>query len=141
MKIVGCDLHTRYQQIALLDEETGELVERRLEHASGEARAFYASAWTGIVYAPDGFKFAKMQGQTVSKYMAPLGGGLQAVYTAATPAAPAYWRHSDWLGSSRIASTPAQTVYYDGMYAPFGESYNETGTTDRSFTGQTQDTG
>jgi len=43
MKIVGCDLHTRYQQIAMLDEETGELIERRLEHASGEARAFYAA--------------------------------------------------------------------------------------------------
>ena len=43
MKIVGCDLHTRYQQIAMLDEETGELVEGRLEHESGEARAFYAS--------------------------------------------------------------------------------------------------
>ena len=43
MKIVGCDLHTRYQQVALLEEETGELVERRLEHESGEARAFYAS--------------------------------------------------------------------------------------------------
>ena len=43
MKIVGCDLHTRYQQIAMLDTETGELVERRLEHESGEARAFYAS--------------------------------------------------------------------------------------------------
>jgi len=42
MKIVGCDLHTRYQQIAMLDKETGELVERRLEHESGEARAFYA---------------------------------------------------------------------------------------------------
>ena len=42
MKIVGCDLHTRYQQIALLDTETGDLMERRLEHASGEARAFYA---------------------------------------------------------------------------------------------------
>ena len=41
MKIVGCDLHTRYQQIAMLDDETGELVERRLEHESGEARAFY----------------------------------------------------------------------------------------------------
>ena len=41
MKIVGCDLHTRYQQIAMLDTETGELVERRLEHANGEARAFY----------------------------------------------------------------------------------------------------
>ncbi len=42
MKIVGCDLHTRYQQIAMLDKETGELMERRLEHASGEARAFYS---------------------------------------------------------------------------------------------------
>jgi len=42
MKIVGCDLHTRYQQIAMLEEETGELVERRLEHESGESRAFYA---------------------------------------------------------------------------------------------------
>jgi transposase len=43
MMIIGCDLHTRYQQIAMLDRETGELVERRLEHASGEARAFYAA--------------------------------------------------------------------------------------------------
>ena len=43
MKIVGCDLHTRYQQIALLDEETGELIERRLEHAKGEAKEFYTS--------------------------------------------------------------------------------------------------
>ena len=34
MKIVGCDLHTRYQQIAMLDAETGELIERRLEHES-----------------------------------------------------------------------------------------------------------
>jgi hypothetical protein len=41
MKIVGCDLHTRYQQIAMLDQETGELIERRLEHESGEAQAFY----------------------------------------------------------------------------------------------------
>jgi len=41
MKIVGCDLHTRYQQIAMLDDETGELTERRLEHANGEAKEFY----------------------------------------------------------------------------------------------------
>ena len=43
MMIIGCDLHTRYQQIAMLDTESGELVERRLEHESGEARAFYAA--------------------------------------------------------------------------------------------------
>jgi hypothetical protein len=34
-KIQGCDLHTRYQQIAMLDAETGELTERRPEHESG----------------------------------------------------------------------------------------------------------
>jgi hypothetical protein len=43
MKIVGCDLHTRYQQVAMLDQETGEWIERRLEHENGEARAFYAA--------------------------------------------------------------------------------------------------
>jgi transposase len=43
MKIIGCDLHTRYQQIAMLDSDTGEVEERRLEHQNGEARAFYAS--------------------------------------------------------------------------------------------------
>jgi transposase len=43
MMIIGCDFHTRYQQIAMMDTETGELVERRLEHEDGEAREFYAS--------------------------------------------------------------------------------------------------
>jgi transposase len=42
-KIQGCDLHTRYQQIAMLDMETGEEVERRLEHETGEARVFYSA--------------------------------------------------------------------------------------------------
>ena len=41
MMIIGCDFHTRYQQIAMMDEATGELVERRLDHESGEAQAFY----------------------------------------------------------------------------------------------------
>lgn len=41
MMIVGCDFHSRYQQIALLDQATGELVERRLEHDNGGAREFY----------------------------------------------------------------------------------------------------
>ena len=41
MMIIGCDFHTRYQQIAMLDETTGELTERRLDHQNGEAEAFY----------------------------------------------------------------------------------------------------
>ena len=43
MKIVDRDLHRRYQQVAMLDQETGELVERRLEHQSKESRAFNAT--------------------------------------------------------------------------------------------------
>jgi len=42
MIIIGCDLHTRSEQIAMLDTETGEFEERRLEHEDGEARRFYA---------------------------------------------------------------------------------------------------
>ena len=42
MSIIGCDLHTRYQVIAMLDRETGEVATRRLEHEDGEAKAFYA---------------------------------------------------------------------------------------------------
>lgn len=44
MLIIGCDFHTRYQQIAMAEDSTGELLlERRLDHASGEAAAFYRS--------------------------------------------------------------------------------------------------
>ena len=41
MLIIGCDFHTRYQQIAMLDDATGELSARRLEHENGEADTFY----------------------------------------------------------------------------------------------------
>ena len=40
MKIVGCDLHARQQSIALLDTETGELLERTLEHEADQVREF-----------------------------------------------------------------------------------------------------
>jgi transposase len=44
MLIIGCDFHTRYQQIAMAEDSTGELLaERRLDHESGEAEAFYRS--------------------------------------------------------------------------------------------------
>jgi hypothetical protein len=41
MLIIGCDFHTRYQQIAMADSVTGELTERRLEHENGQADAYY----------------------------------------------------------------------------------------------------
>jgi hypothetical protein len=46
MLIIGCDFHTRFQQMAMLDPATGEVIERRLEHQSGEASRFSASRAT-----------------------------------------------------------------------------------------------
>jgi transposase len=43
MWIIGCDIHSRYQQIAALDKETGEMIERRLNHEGDEVLSFYAS--------------------------------------------------------------------------------------------------
>jgi len=43
MKIIGCDFHPGYQQIAMWDKATGEVLERALSHErKGEVRAFYA---------------------------------------------------------------------------------------------------
>lgn len=43
MLIIGCDFHTRYQQIAMCNQDTGEITERRLDHLNGEAERFYRS--------------------------------------------------------------------------------------------------
>lgn len=41
MLIIGCDYHPSFQQIAWMDTETGEVEERKLMHADGEAERFY----------------------------------------------------------------------------------------------------
>lgn len=43
MKIIGCDYHPSFQQIVMLDTETGGVIERRLYHGDGEAQRFYES--------------------------------------------------------------------------------------------------
>ena len=43
MIIIGCDFHTRIQQIAMLDPSTGEIVERCLEHENDDVERFYAA--------------------------------------------------------------------------------------------------
>jgi transposase len=44
MKIIGCDFHPGYQQIAMLDKNTGELTEKKLSHSQegAEAKKFYS---------------------------------------------------------------------------------------------------
>lgn len=41
MIIVGCDFHPSWQQVAVLDTETGEVTERKLVNGDGEAERFY----------------------------------------------------------------------------------------------------
>jgi transposase len=41
MTIVGCDFHPGWQQIAVLDVETGEVRELKLSNGNGEAERFY----------------------------------------------------------------------------------------------------
>src|SRR6266478_7390712 len=43
MTFVGCDLHTRMQQVAVLDTDTGEMSERRLDHDGMAVEEFYAA--------------------------------------------------------------------------------------------------
>src|SRR5207248_10237698 len=77
-------------------------------------------------------------GQTLVNAFVKLPGGGRAVYNSS---GVAYYRHGDHLGSSRLATTPSRTKYYDVAYAPYGEDYNGSGTTpDLAFTDQNQDT-
>jgi transposase len=48
MRIIGCDYHPAFQQIAFVDTDTGELQERRLEHP-GEAEQFYRDLSAEVV--------------------------------------------------------------------------------------------
>ena len=94
--------------------------------------------YTQIVYSPSGAKFAFMNGTTVLGLKAPMAAGMAAVRASD---GTGYFQHADWLGSSRFGSTGGGTVAYDRAYAPFGEVYAESGgTTNRDFTGQTEDT-
>ena len=46
---IGCDVHTRNQVVAWIEEETGEIKKRRLEHEGKEVKEFYAQFPRGTV--------------------------------------------------------------------------------------------
>ena len=43
MQIIGVDLHTRQQTIAMLNTDTGEVVEKTLQHEAEDVREFYSA--------------------------------------------------------------------------------------------------
>ena len=112
--------------VSLTYDALGRMVEQSVGSANSQ-----------IVYGPLGGKLALMNSGSLTKAFVPLPGGATAVYTSS---GLAYYRHSDHLGSSRLSSTPTQTVYSGTAYSPFGEPYASTGAIDPSFTGQNQDT-
>ena len=42
MRIIGCDFHTRQQTVAMLDTETGKIVNLTLKHEGNNVREFYS---------------------------------------------------------------------------------------------------
>jgi RHS repeat-associated protein len=99
-----------------------------------------AGSYTEITYSPTGFKMQLMNGTPSKTDFVPLPAGAMAVYSVTAPNGGFWYRHPDWLGSSRLASNPNRTILYDVAYAPFGESYAGSGTPDLSFTGMNEDT-
>jgi len=110
---------------------TYDALDRMVEQASG-------STYTESAYGPAGTKLALMNGQSLVKAFVPLPAGAVAVYGSGGTLS--YFRHPDWLGSSRFSSTTSRTMYYSRAYAPFGETYAESGTQERAFAGMNQDT-
>jgi len=95
-----------------------------------------SGTYTQFAYSPTGFKMQIMNGQVTQKAFVPLPAGAMAVFTSTGYT----YIHADWLGSPRLGSTPSRTIYFDVAYAPFGETYVSSGSTDPAFTGQRQDT-
>jgi RHS repeat-associated protein len=96
---------------------------------------------TQFLYLPGGTQpFATMSNyQNYLRVFAPAPGGTMVITPNGHNGVISYHRHTDWIGSSRFASTPAETVYFDGGYAPFGEPYATSGTPDYVFAENAQD--
>jgi len=61
-----------------------------------------------IPYAPTGAKLGYMQGQSLVLAFIPLPGGAMAVYLNSPGSIGNHYRHNDWLGSTRLTSSPSQ---------------------------------
>jgi len=82
------------------------------------------------VYDAAGNKLATMTGQTLTKGIVPLPGGIQATYDPTNSG----YRIPDWLGSVRFSSTNNRTYAFSHAFAPFGERYSNGGNPPYNFT-------
>jgi RHS repeat-associated protein len=129
----------------MLSVNTGSVAVSATYDALGRmVEQYNGSTYTEILYSPIG-KTALLNGSTLTKAFIPLPGGGTAIYNS-TSGSPVYYRHADWLGSSRLTSTASRGLYSSQAYSPFGESYQTAGASgatssavDPNFTGQNSD--
>jgi len=98
-----------------------------------------AGVYSEILYSPVG-KTAIMSGaSTVTQAYIPLPG--MSMTTSGSGGTVRWMEHRDWLGSSRLTEKLVdRTVQYDRAFAPYGEMYDNFGsTTALDFTGDKQD--
>ncbi len=69
MNIIGCDFHPSYQQIAMLNTDTGEVIEKALTHTGDQVRRFYAALQPPVRVGIE----SSGQGQWFEKLLAELG--------------------------------------------------------------------
>jgi RHS repeat-associated protein len=81
------------------------------------------------VYDENGKQIGAAVGQSTGYAYIPLPGGAQVLYSP-EGSLPTIYIHADWLGSARLHSTQSRTIYGDTAFAPFGETYANTNTTD-----------
>jgi transposase len=67
MMIIGCDFHSRFQQIAMLDTKSGEVVERRLWHENGEAEAFYGGLESPVRVGMEATGYSRWFGRMLAR--------------------------------------------------------------------------
>jgi RHS repeat-associated protein len=79
-----------------------------------------------------------MNGSTLKWHINPMVAGMARVQNGD---GTSFFQQADGLGSSWLGVHGYDgSIAYDRAYAPFGETYNESSSTNRNFTGQTQDT-
>jgi len=100
-----------------------------------------SGAYTQLLYSPTGMvvETGLTPNGQYQQLRVPLPGGAMAIWSG-PGGSIFFYRHADWLGSSRLGSTPSRTTYFDVAYAPFGETYASSGSADPAFTSQRQDT-
>jgi RHS repeat-associated protein len=106
-----------------------------IRDAFGRTVEIAGTPTTEILYSPAG-KTAIMSGTNAQAVFAQLPGGNEMEYRGGSY----LFHHKDWLNSSRFISVRgSRSMYFDTAYAPFGENYVPSGTTDLDFTDKRQD--